>query len=292
MASLPTFRDLPPLPGSIVVDDAKSPSDVPVQTPRAPNPFLALSEGRAVFEFGAFYASRAYLSTLPKGDGHSVMVLPGFMATNSSTAPMRGLLKSLGYDAHGWDSGRNVRVNEELVKKLEDQIDRLFEESGRKISLIGWSLGGVLARELAKLRPEKIRLVMSLGSPITDDRAHTNASRLFEFFNGDEPEEIRDGQFRGLDIAPPVPTTSVMTKTDGVVHWRGSVQDPDKASGAPTENIRVFASHLGLGVNPSVMITIADRLAQPEGEWAPFKAPTYQRWMFPKLDESWGIPGL
>ena len=287
MATLPTYREFPPMPGSIVVDDEKSRREVPVE-PRAPHPLLALSEGRAVFEFGAFFASRAYLSTLPKGDGHSVMTLPGFMATNSSTGPMRRLLKSLGYDAHGWDSGRNIRVNEELVTKLEDQIDRLFETSGRKISLVGWSLGGVLARELAKLRPEKVRLVISLGSPITDDRAHTNASRLFEFFNGSEPEEIRDGQFSGLDHAPPVPTTSILTKTDGVVHWRGSVQDPAKASGAPTENIRVFASHLGLGVNPSVMIAMADRLAQPEGEWAPFKANPFQSWMFPKLATAWG----
>lgn len=288
MATLPSFRDLPPMPGSIVVDDAKSRRKAPVEPARAPHPFWALAEGRAMFEFGAFYASRAYLGTLPKGDGHSVMTLPGFMATNSSTAPMRSLLSSLGYDAHGWDSGRNVRVNEELIQKLEDQVDRLFEESGRKVSLIGWSLGGVLARELAKLRPEKIRLVMSLGSPITDDRSHTNASRLFEFFNGNEPEEIREGQFHGLDIAPPVPTTSVLTKTDGVVHWRGSVQDPDKASEAPSENIRVFASHCGLGVNPSVMIAIADRLAQAEGEWEPFQPSPYQSWMFPKLDDGWG----
>lgn len=270
--------------------DFSTSTDTPAAKP--PNRFWTFAEGRAMFELGAFYASRAMLSGLPKGDGHSVLVMPGFMASNSSTVPMRKLLVDLGYDAHGWDSGRNVRVNEELVSKLEDQIDRLFDESGRKISLIGWSLGGVLARELAKLRSDKIRLVMSLGSPITDDRAHTNASRLFEFFNGSEPEEIRDGQFSGLDVAPPVPTTSVLTKTDGVVHWRGSVQDPDKASGAPTENIRVFASHLGLGVNPSVMIAMADRLAQPEGEWAPFEANPYQSWMFPKLDDSWGIPGL
>ncbi|MEO1221402.1 MAG: alpha/beta hydrolase, partial [Pseudomonadota bacterium] len=183
MATLPTFRDLPPMPGSIVVDDEKSRGEVPVE-PRAPHPFWALSEGRAVFEFGAFFASRAYLGTLPRGDGHSVMTLPGFMATNNSTVPMRRLLNSLGYDAHGWDSGRNVRVNEDLIQKLEDQLDRLCDDSGRKVSLVGWSLGGVLARELAKLRPEKVRLVMSLGSPITDDRAHTNAARLFQFFNG------------------------------------------------------------------------------------------------------------
>jgi len=272
-----------PFPGSIIVDDGKLAREMPTELPRPPHRFWTMAEGRAMFELGAFYASRPLMNGLPRGDGHSVMTLPGFMATNSSTIPMRGLLRSLGYDAHGWDSGRNVKVNEELIDKLEAQLDRVYEESGRKVSLIGWSLGGVLARELAKLQPEKVRLVMSLGSPITDDRAHTNAARLFKFFNGDEPERVRDGQFRGLDIAPPVPTTSVLTKTDGIVHWRGSVQDPHKTNGYPSENIVVHASHCGLGVNPSVMIAIADRLSQSEDDWVPFEAAPAQRWMFPRL---------
>ena len=286
MASIPYKMPpthLTPMPGSIVVDDEKSRREYPTNLATPPNRLWTFSEGRAAFELGAFYAMRPFLSSLPKGDGHAVMTLPGFLATNSSTIPMRSLLRSLGYDAHGWDSGRNLRVNEELIDKLEAQIDRLYTESGGKVSLIGWSLGGVLARELAKLQPDKIRLVMSLGSPITDDRAHTNAARLFEFFNGDEPERLRDGQFRGLDIAPPVPSTSVLTKTDGIVHWRGSVQDPDKNNGYPSENILVYASHCGLGVNPSVMIAIADRLAQAEGEWEPFEAHPMQSWMFPEL---------
>lgn len=253
----------------------------------APNPLWALTEGRAMFELGAFYASRMVLSSLPSGDGHSVLVMPGFMASNSSTVPMRGLLTDLGYDAHGWDSGRNVRINEELIDRLENQLDRLFRVSERPVSLIGWSLGGVLARELAKMHPDKVRLVISLGSPITDDRGHTNAARLFQFFNGDEPDRVRGGQFTGLDIAPPVPTTSILTKTDGVVHWRGSVQSPRKTSGNhPTENIQVYASHCGMGVSPSVMIAIADRLAQDEGDWMPFEAKPSWRWLFPKTELS------
>lgn len=253
-------------------------SDEPKATP--PNRLWALAEGRAMFELGAFYASRLMLSNLPRGDGHAVLVMPGFMASNTSTAPMRGLLNDLGYEAHGWASGRNVRVNEELIDRLETQLDQLHKQSGRTVSLIGWSLGGVLARELAKLHPEKVRLVISLGSPITDDRNHTNAARLFQFFNGDAPEKIRGGQFVGLNVAPPVPTTSILTKSDGVVHWRGSVQAEGEH---PTENIEVYASHCGLGVNPSVMIAIADRLAQAEGDWAPFEADAAFSWMFPKF---------
>ncbi len=250
---------------------------------RPPSNFWALAEGRAIFELGAFFMSRGYLSTLEGGDGHTVMVLPGFMASNSSTRPMRKLLRQLGYDAHGWDSGRNVKVDDFLVERLRAQVANLYNTSGGKISLIGWSLGGVLARELAKMHPEKVRSVISLGSPISDDRNHTNARRLFEFFNGDEPEVMRDGKFNGLNQAPPVPTTSILTKTDGVVHWRGSVQQPSKT---PFENIEVYASHIGLGVNPSVMIAIADRLRQPEGEWAPFEPSPVHSWMFPDTDLS------
>jgi pimeloyl-ACP methyl ester carboxylesterase len=246
---------------------------------RPPHRFWTLAEGRALFELGAFYMSRPFLGTLPKGDGHAVQVLPGFMATNTSTVPLRRLLGQLGYDAHGWDSGRNVRVDNALIRRLEAQLQRLNDKSGRKVSLVGWSLGGVLARELAKLHPDRVRLVISLGSPISDDRNHTSAARLFEMLNGKEPEPMRGGGFRGLDKAPPVPTTSILTKTDGIVHWRGSVQKP---AATPTENIEVYASHCGLGVNPSVMMAIADRLAQGEGRWAPFEPSLATQWMFPR----------
>ncbi len=279
------MASIAPLRGSIVVDSGTGGRQKPTRTATPPNRFWTWAEGRAMFEFASFYASRRFLSTLPKGDGHAVLTLPGFMATNSSTRPMRGLLKELGYAAHGWNSGRNVRVNEELLAKLEEQVDRLAQDSGEKVSLVGWSLGGVLARELAKLKADSVRQVVSLGSPISDDRNHTNAARLFKFFNGDEPENLRGGQFQGLDMAPPVPTTSILTKTDGVVHWRGSVQDPHKTNGFPSENIVVYASHCGLGVNPSVMIALADRLSQKDGKWKPFEAKAAQKWMFPKL--SW-----
>lgn len=247
--------------------------------PHPPHRFWTLVEGRAMFELGAFYMSRPFLAGLPKGDGHAVQVLPGFMATNTSTNPMRRLLRDLGYEAHGWNSGRNVRVDNALISRLETQLQRLNDDTGRKVSLVGWSLGGVLARELAKLHPDRVRLVISLGSPISDDRNHTSAARLFELLNGKEPEAMQGGRFRGLDQAPPVPTTSIFTKTDGIVHWRGSVQKP---SATPSENIEVYASHCGLGVNPSVMIAIADRLAQPEGTWLPFHAPLVSQWLFPR----------
>jgi pimeloyl-ACP methyl ester carboxylesterase len=251
------------------------------QEPRPPHRLLALAEGRAVFELAAFYATRHLLATLPKGDGHPVLVLPGFLASDSSTAPLRKLFKDLGYDTYGWELGRNVRVDTQRVRDLEVLLLKIHADTGQRVSIVGWSLGGVFAREMAKLHPEAVRQVISLGSPIHDDRRHTNASRLFEMLNGKEPEPVKQGHFQSLGEAPPVPTTSILTRTDGIVHWRGSVQHPDLGH-AETENIEVHASHIGLGVNPSVMIALADRLSQAEGAWAPFKPKLRQRWMFPQ----------
>lgn len=247
---------------------------------RPPHALLLLTEGpRAMGELASFYALRPLMKMLPKGDGHGVLVLPGFMASDTSTAPLRSLLASLGYDAVGWNLGRNVQVDNARISAMMACVDTLHERTGGKISIVGWSLGGVFARELAKLAPEKVRQVVSLGSPISDDRNHTNARRLFEYLNGREPEPIRSGNFRELAKAPPVPTTSILTKADGVVHWRGSVQSDDHAE---CENIEVYASHVGLGVNPAVAYALADRLAQKDGEWRKFSPRGIANLAFPR----------
>lgn len=248
-----------------------------------PSRFWTFSEGRAMFELAAFYATMPALSMLPRGDGHSVMVLPGFLATNTSTVPMRRLLGNLDYDVHGWDAGRNVKVDQLMLRTLEAQLKKLNDTSGKKVSIIGWSLGGVLAREVAKLHPDRVRLVVSLGSPLSSDRGYSSVSRIFEMMNGKEPELIQPGRFDALHEAPPVPTTSILTKTDGIVHWHASVQE--EGGEHPSENIVVHASHCGLGVNPTVMVALADRLAQKEGRWKPFDPPAYQKWMYSKVDQ-------
>ena len=247
--------------------------------PRPPHPLLMLAEGRVVAELAAFYAARRWLVRLPRGDGHPVLVLPGFLASDFTTAPLRHLLRDLGYQVHGWGLGRNVRVDLARVRAMEALLQRLHQEAGRKVSLIGWSLGGLFARELAKLHPGSVRQVITLGSPIRDDRRHTSVTRLFEWLNGKEPEPIRHGHFVGLDQPPPVPCTTILSRSDGIVHWRGAVQ-PD---GSPhCENVVVSGSHCGLPVNPAVIAVLADRLRQPEGTWHPFTPPPAQRWLFPQ----------
>lgn len=252
----------------------------PVARPaHPPSRLLALAEpSRAIGELASFYALRPLLSMLPKGDGHGVLVLPGFLAGDYSTAPLRSLLRDLGYDAVGWKLGRNVQVDNARIEAMMACVDELFERTGRKVSIVGWSLGGVFARELAKQAPDKVRLVITLGSPISDNRNYTNARPLFEAINGSNPQPLRTGKFRKLGEAPPVPTTSILTKSDGIVHWRGSVQH----GGGEVENVEVHASHCGLGVNPAAIYAIADRLAQPEGEWRPFAPKGLAALVFPR----------
>ncbi|MFN2100152.1 esterase/lipase family protein [Altererythrobacter sp. MF3-039] len=247
---------------------------------RPPHMAFALTEpARAFGEIASFYMLRPFSGMLPKGDGHGVLVLPGFLASDTSTVPLRGLLSDLGYKVEGWKLGRNLTVDNARIEAMQGCVDELYKATGDKISIVGWSLGGVFARELAKLAPEKVRQVISLGSPISDDRNHTNARRLFEMINGVEPEPMQGGNFRELAIAPPVPTTSIYSRSDGVVHWRGSLQAEDHPQ---TENIEVYASHIGLGVNPWVIYAVADRLAQAKGEWAAFKPSMMHSMFYPR----------
>lgn len=250
---------------------------------KPPSLFWTLTEGRAIFELGAFGLLRKPLRNLPKGDGHPVLVLPGFMATDRSTVPMRRLFDDLGYQSFGWGLGRNVKFNETREREMSDLIERLHAQTRQKISIVGWSLGGVFARELAKLHPDCVRMVISLGSPISNNRKYSAPSKLFEMINGKETAPEAEGRYADLEAAPPVPTTSILTKMDGVVAWRGSVQ-PSQSDHAETENIVVPASHIGLGVNPLVMVAVADRLSQPEGQWAPFDRSGWRGAVFKHAD--------
>ena len=237
---------------------------------KAPHLWWSASEARAVLDIAGFYAGRRKLRQLPKGDGHSVLVIPGFLSGDSSTLQLRGLLRDLGYRVYGWRQGTNTVFNDGVMDRLEKRLDYIYKRTKTKVSLIGWSLGGVYARELAKRAPGKVRLVISMGSPISGNFNHTPAFRIYTAMNG-TPDASQWEFFKTLKEAPPVPTTSIYSKSDGVVAWRNSIQA--EADGFQTENIRIRAAHLGMGSNVDVMKILADRLAQPEGEWKPYVPP-------------------
>ena len=247
---------------------------------RAPGWFRLAMESRAPFELAASVAAWPLLAGSPRGDGHPVVVYPGFVATDVSTAPLRHLLRALGHDAHGWGQGRNVSPSPEVLDQALEHVQALHQKHGRKVSLVGWSLGGLYARELAKRAPQAVRCVVSLGSPFAGPLHATNVSRLFDFINRGRPKVRRSRA--ELREAPPVPTTSIYSRSDGIVAWQCSVEKTTPMA----ENIEVAASHAGLGVNPLVMHALADRLAQPEGRWKPFERTGLRSFIFPNPDRN------
>ncbi|CAN5801414.1 alpha/beta hydrolase [soil metagenome] len=238
---------------------------------RAPSAFLMMMEGRAPWEFAALFATMPFLRRLPKGDGHPVLVFPGMGANDATTAPLRHFLDSLGYATQAWGQGFNVGPKNGVLRRCADDVRALADRHGKPVSLIGWSLGGIYARETAKELPEHTRSVITLGTPFTGHPEATNVWRVFELLSGQRAHG--HAMLDRVRTPPPVPTTSIYSRTDGIVSWRCSLNEP----GPLVENIEVPASHVGMGGNPLALYAVADRLAQPVGGWQPFDASGLRR---------------
>jgi pimeloyl-ACP methyl ester carboxylesterase len=273
--SRPSLPPLPPL------------SALALGTGGAPALPLYLTEPlRAGVEYGMYLACAPLLAALPRGDGHPVLVLPGLLATDSSTNPLRWILRMLGYPVQGWLLGRNLGPTERAVTGLRRRLDELTARHGRRLTIIGWSLGGIYARELARQAPDDVRQVITLGSPFrlaTSDQ--TRAHRVFESYSHMHVEKWELPLEHG---SKPLlaPTTSIYSKLDGIVSWQACLNDPSPS----TENIEVYASHLGLGHHPAVIWAVADRLAQPEAGWQPFRAPLAMAAAYPRPASAVPVP--
>jgi pimeloyl-ACP methyl ester carboxylesterase len=228
---------------------------------------FAREQGRAAYEFVSLLPGRRRLRGLPRGDGHAVLVLPGLFAGDFSTAPLRRFLRRLCYDARGWKLGLNLGPTPELRETLDARLGSLYERHGRRVSLVGWSLGGIYARMLARSQPERVRQVITLATPFRDVSA-THASRLVPRLRGGRAiasaREIRDY----LRQPVPVPATSIYSKSDGIVAWRSCLDEESSIS----ENVEVSCSHTGMGWHVEALRVVADRLGQPEGAWRPYRA--------------------
>lgn len=268
---LPWFTMPQSLPKSSQARSAQTDAPAPAEM-LAPGMALLAMEWRAFWEFGAVLPAWPALQQAPKGDGHPVIVFPGLAAGDASTAPLRKYLTSLGYETSGWQQGNNFGPRAGVLDAIKQTVQEAHAQHGRKVSLIGWSLGGIYAREIAKELPHCVRCVITLGTPFAGSPRSTNAWRLYEMVSGRNIE--RESDHFELAQAPAVPTTSVYSKSDGIVAWQGSIQSTAKGLGhKQTENIEVLASHLGIGLNPSAWWAVADRLSQFEGQWKPFSKP-------------------
>ena len=244
------------------------PSTQTLQNPfRAPPVSLLVTEPlRALFDY---CAAKVGLPPQEIGDGHPVIVYPGLAGGSMSTSHLRRFLTDSGFTAYDWEGGINTGPEgafPEWIARFEQRVRELRRDHGRSVSLVGWSLGGVYAREIAKLCPQAVRQVVTLGTPFGSLGGANHAGTVYKLFKRDA-EQLTPELEAKLRETPPVPTTSLYSKTDGIVSWRGCIEKRT----ARSESVEVTASHLGMGTHPQVLRIVASRLAQPEGQWRPLK---------------------
>jgi len=248
----------------------------------APSLALLALEMRAWPELALFFASWPLLLAQSRGDGHSVLVLPPFGATDMSTSPLRVMLRALGYHSHGWGLGQNLGPTAAVLDGGPKRLLELADRSGRPVSIVGWSAGGIFGREVARLHPEAVRQVITLGSPfrlLLDDRYKTHAALLYrvtERWHAPHTDAMKASEY--TDPLLHVPATAIYSRTDGVASWQWCLED----EGPRAQNIEVYGSHCGLGHNPAALVAIADRLAQPADGWKPFTPPRALRHLYPR----------
>lgn len=225
---------------------------------------------RGVIDAALLPLATPLLARAPHGDGHGVLVLPGLLASDGSTAPMRRYLRGRGYHVRGWRLGRNWGPSEEIMHGLPETLRDLAERTGGRVSVIGWSMGGIYARRLAHQRPELIRQVITMGSPYGVAHGHrTRVDATFDRLRAFHARPLRVPQRASIADPVPVPSTSFYSRYDGLVAWRACID----AETDTHQNIEVRCSHLGFGFDPATLWAVADRLAQPDGQWRAFSPP-------------------
>lgn len=197
----------------------------------------------------------------PRGDGAPVYVLPGFGADDRSTWPLRTVLGQLGHDVRGWELGTNRADVPDAIEEIGIRVHHAFRETGRKVALVGWSLGGYIAREVARDLPEAVRHVVTFGSPVIGGPKYTTVARMASI-QGWDLEEIEAMVQERKRTPIRVPVTAIYSRRDGVVSWQACI-DPEGE--APIEHVEVETTHLGLGFSAEVYRIVARRLSIPVG---------------------------
>ena len=229
----------------------------------APPPrWHAFLEGRVGAEVAALMVQLPMLRMqVPRGHG-PLMVLPGFMADDASTWLLRRFLDSIGYAVSAWEMGQNRGPMMAYLSPLIDRLDRLREETGEQPSLVGWSRGGTLSREIARERPDLVRSVITMGSPVRGGVHGTSIGRLVASQTGLTPEQINKLLRERQRVPITTPITALYSKTDGVVSWQACIDELNPN----VEHVEVGGSHVGLGFSASVYRRVAGALASHHGQ--------------------------
>lgn len=233
-----------------------------------PQPWEALLETRTILELGSFFSQKGRLAQGPQGDGHPVFIFPGFMVGDLSTLPMRNLFQAKGYQVFPWKLGPNLGYHDHVLETLIEKAKAVFAETNQPISVIGWSLGGLYARELARAHPEWIRQVITLGTPFARSLKASSIRSFYEYVSGNSADKVDPALFATIQVPPPVPTTAIYTKADGIVAWQTTMEQQESET---VQNIEVSGSHCGLGHNLEVLEILLDRLAQTKENWQRFQ---------------------
>jgi pimeloyl-ACP methyl ester carboxylesterase len=240
----------------------------------APSKFWLMVEGRAVLESLSVVMNKKLLQRTPRGNGEPVMVLPGLGTNDISTIPLRNFLTDIGYKTYGWEMGLNKGYKPEYEDKLLVRLRKIYLKHHKPVKLIGWSMGGIYAREIAKLEHHAVCQVITMGSPFSGGKSQkTNVNILYRLLNGQKIRDTHDSRANHLAEAPPVPSTAIYSKSDGVVSWQYCMEYAEQDN---LESIEVKGSHLGLGFNSMVYVILADRLAQNAANWKPFNSAVLQ----------------
>lgn len=211
------------------------------------------------FDLARTRARAASLAGAMRGDGRLVLLLPGLLASEQRMEPLRAILNAAGYDAHGWAMGRNFGPKPDSLDQIDRRVDAIRRKSGGQVTLVGWSLGGLFAREYAKFAPHKVGGVVTMGTPFSGDPRANHAWRLYQLISGFPVDRPPFACAR--EVKPPVPTVALWSRRDGVIL-------PECARGRPSERdraVEVDCTHMGFAAAPEGILAVGRALEGMQG---------------------------
>ena len=235
----------------------------------SPPLFNVILETRSVVEWVSMFGIYPFIPKHKASKNRPVLLMPPYLGNDLSTTFVRNYLKSVGFKTYKWELGVNM-INSKSLPKLIEKLDEIFEIHQEKVSLVGWSGGGIFAKIIANRHPDKVEQLITIGSPVWGVKnMKTPVVRSLEFLRGRKLKERNDKFIKELEEIPDVPVTCIYTKTDGLLPWKHCMEAETLRK--DIKNIEVFGSHCGMGANASVLLTVANSLntnitgKKPEG---------------------------